>query len=282
LGYDAFFVDHTAFVPGTHLLLFQTADSQAINSDLLLVDTDTREIKSLLPLRRTSAYYVSPDGTKIALSGTGTPGHIDILSIDGKTLQRNIVTYTRSEPIPIPPDVHWAQDSNNLIIVLPFPTFYDTSGGAPNYTIWRYALGENKSTQVPLDPMPKDLVEVSPDGNWVTYHDEDGALYVGNLRDGSSQVYKPKPLLPLYSWSPDNIHFAYGRRKIYLGALNTSSVFFGDGDFIGWLDTNHFLYYDYVDKTIVMGGIDGGKSVILTDARESFLDNTTFAFMLLK
>lgn len=281
LGYDAFFVDHTAFVPRTHLLLFQTADSQAINSDLLLVDTDTGEIKSLLTLGKAFDYYVSPDGTKIALSGTGKPGHIDILSIDGEMLQRSIATYTRSEPIPLLPDIHWAQDSNNLIIVLPYPTFYDTSGGAPNYTIWHYALDENELTQVPLDPMPKDLVEVSPDSNWITYKDDSGALYVGDLRDGNSQVYDPQPGLPLCAWSPDSVHFVYGEGRLSLGTVNTSPVFFGKGDCIGWLDSERFLYYDYIDKTIVMGGIDGGKSVILTDARESFKGNSTFAFILL-
>jgi Tol biopolymer transport system component len=281
LGYDASGINDTAFVPGTHLLLFQTSDSQAINSDLLLVDTNTGEIKSLLPLGKAFDYYISPDGTKIALNGTGKLGHIDILSINGEMLQRNIVTYTRSEPIPILPDVHWAQDSKSLTIVLPYPIFYDTSGGAPNYTIWRYALDENKSVQVPLDPMPKDLVEVSPDGNWVTYHDDSGALYVGDLRDGSSQMYDPQPGLPLCAWSSDSVHFVYGGGRLYLGAVNVLSVFFGKGDCINWLDARRFLYYDYVDKTIVMGSIDGEKSVILTDAHQSFQDNKIFAFILL-
>ena len=281
LGYDAFGVEYTAFVPGTHLLLFQTSDSQGINSDLLLVNTDTGEIKSLLPLGKAFDYYVSPDGTKIALSGTGKPGHIDILSINGEMLQDNIATYTRSEPIPLLPNIHWAQDSNSLTIVLPYPTFYDTSGGAPNYTLWHYTLGENKSIQVPLDPMPKDLVEVSPDGNWVTYRDDSGALYVGNLRDGNSQVYDPQPGLPLCAWSSDSVHFIYGRGRLYLGAVNTPPVFFGKGDCISWLDAERFLYYDYVDKTIVMGGIDGGKIVVLTEAREAFKGNSTFTFILL-
>jgi len=284
LGYDAFIAkpDDTTYVPGTHLLLFETANFEFPNLDLLSIDTDTGEIKSILPVGQVADYYLSPDGTKIAVNVLGEPSHIDLLSIDGEMLQGNIATYTLSEPIPLFPDVHWAQDSNSLTTVLRYPTIYDTSGGAPNYTIWRYALDENKSTQVHLDPMPKDLVEVSPNGNWVTYHDDSGALYVGNLRDGSSQVYTPKPLLPLYSWSTDSVHFVYGRRKIYLGALNTSPVFFGDGGFIDWLDASHFLYYDHVDKTIVMGGIDGGKVVVLTDARESFQDITTFAFILLR
>ena len=283
LGYDAFIAkpDDTAFVPGTHLLLFETANFEFPNSDLLSVDTDTGEIKSILPSGQAADYYISPDGTKIAVNVIGEPAHVDLIGIDGKILQSNIATYTPSEPLYIPPEVNWAQDSNSLTIVLPYPTFYDTSGGAPNYTIWRYTLDENKSIQVPLDPMPKDLVEVSPDGNWVTYHDDGGALYIGNLRDGSSQVYTPKPLLPLYSWSPDNIHFVYGRRKIYLGALNTSPVFFGDGGFMDWVDASHFLYYDYVNKNLVMGGIDGGKVVILTDAVESFKSNTIFTFILL-
>jgi hypothetical protein len=280
LGYDAFIAkpDDTTFVPGTHLLLFETANFEFPNSDLLSVDTDTGEIKSLLPIGQVADYRVSPDGTKIAVNVIGEPAHIDLIGIDGEILQSKIATYTPSEPIYIAPNIHWKQDSNSLTIVLPYPTFYDTSGGAPNYTVWRYALGEDKSMQVPLDPMPKDLVEVSHDGNWVTYHDDGGALYIGNLRDGSSQVYTPKPLLPLYSWSPDNIHFVYGRRKIYLGALNTSPVFFGDGGFMDWVDASHFLYYNYANKTLVMGGIDGGQSVILTDV-DGPLSNTIFTFI---
>jgi len=279
---EATMICHINLVSNTHVLLFQTCfypepDNYNLlggNNELLAVDGDTGDINKLLPLGQVSDYYISPDGRLIAIH---VIGHVDLFDINGKIIRRNLLTYTPSAPIYLPPDIHWIRDSNGLIAVLPFPTFYDTSGGAPHYTVWRYALDGSLGIQVPLDPMPKDLVAISPDGNWATYHDELGALYIGDLRDGNSQLYEPRPGFPLYEWSSDSLHFVYG--ALHLGSVNVPPLFIDKGDFIGWLDANRYIYSS--DNTIVMGNVDGEKKVILNGAYEYFRENTFFTFIFL-
>ena len=274
---------HINLVPNTHILLFQTCFYPELNNhnlldgnnELLAVDGDTGDIKIILPPGRVRDYHISPDGQLLAIHAKG---HVDLFDINGEVIRRNLITYTSSEPIYIPPDVHWMQDSNGLIVVLPLQTFFDTSGGAPNYTIWRYALDGSPGAQVHLDPMPRDLVKVSPDGNWVIFHDERGALYIGDLRNGSSQSYEPRPGFSLYEWSPDSRYFIYGGVDLYRVSTNASPVFIDKGDFIGWLDANRFLYIS--GKTIVMGSVDGEKKAILSDVYEVFRENIFFTFVL--
>lgn len=280
MGYDgSTTICNPTLVPNTPLLLFETCvypqpDNPyytSDNSDLLAVNSETGEIKRLLPPGRAIDYSISPDGTKVAINSLG---RIDIININGSIFQHNIVTYTPSEPIFLPPDIHWTEQSNALIIILPAPTFYDTSGGAANYTVWKYVLGSNStSVQIPINPMPKGIVKVSPDGNWIIYHDELDGLYIGNLRDGSTTLYESQGF-DLEAWSPDNLHFIYG---MHLGSVNASPFFIAEGDFIGWLDARRYLYF--TNKNVVMGEVDGESKLILTDVPRSLYPGNPDSFI---
>lgn len=266
------------FVPGTHLLLFATQESeQRWNNDLLRVDIDTAEIKGLLPPERIDCFYVSPDGKFIAID---TIGGIGVIDLGGKIIRRNLLTYTPSAPVFLPPGISWMPDSKGLIAILPVPTDYETSASGPSYTVWRYTLDGGKGVQIPLDVLPTEnsMARVSPDTNWIIYNNNiQYAFYLGDLRTGATQLYEPSPVGFHYDrgWSPDSRHFIY--HHLFLGSVNGSPEFIGEGDFLGWIDVNHYLYY--VDKNIVMGDINGSKEIILAD-REFFNSPFLFTFIL--
>ena len=285
-GYDgSTAAPYATFVPGTHLLLFKTFQVQEAfllsNNDLLVVDTDTAKIKRLLPPGQISSFYISPDGKFIAID---TIGSIDVIDLEGKLIHQNMLTYTPSEPSFLAPGISWMPDSKGLLVILPVPTFYETSASGPSYTVWRYFLDGGTGEQVPLDILPTEvyMATVSPDGNWIIYNNNDEyAFYIGDLRTGNTQLYEPKTFAFHYDWgwSPDSKHFIYrtSGKKLYLGSVNGSPELIGKGDFLGWIDSKRYLYH--ADKNIVMEDIKGSKEIIFAD-HESFKNRTIFAFIL--
>ena len=110
LGYDKFTeIISLAFVPGTHKILFNTRQlsqedidqkdfnrlGSKENFDLLSVDADTGEIKRLLPRGQGGNFFISPEGSLMAIQAKG---HIDIVNVNGQTIRRNLVTYTPTHP----------------------------------------------------------------------------------------------------------------------------------------------------------------------------------------
>jgi hypothetical protein len=270
------------FVPGTHLLLFATSEPVQIwNGDLLVVDTDSAEIKRLLPPRHIDEFYVSPDGKFIAVDAIGG---IDVIDMGGKIVRRNLLMYTPSDPAFLPPGISWMPDSTGLIVLLPVPTYYE-GNEPPDYTVWRYALDGSPGIQVSLDPLPGDhnMARVSLDGNWIIYNNYiQNAFYIGNLHTSYTELYESRHYVQHYdwSWSPDNEHFVYSMAPgstLYLGSVNHPPEFIGKGDFLGWMDTNRYLYY--AEKNIVMGQINGLKEIILAD-HEFFNSPAIFTFTL--
>jgi len=207
---------HLAFVPGTHQLLFNTylcSPQEPANvgctTGLFLTDVDAGKIKELLaprlgghlPWNGNSSwdgnyFQVSPDGKLLSVA---VSGHIDLFSIDGQVIRRNIMTYTRSAPDELLPSQYWLPDSSGLVVALPAETDFGFAyGTTPTYTIWRYTLAGNVATQIPFDPSPMwvsidcdYLIHFSPDRNWGIYKRlaNNVQLYVGNLNDGHSQLY---------------------------------------------------------------------------------------------
>jgi hypothetical protein len=268
-------------VSSTHLLLFSTQDFDGTlwHGDLFVVDTDTAEIKRLLLPEQGGDFYVSPDGKSIAID---TTEQIDVIDIRGETIYRNLLTYISSEPIFLSPGIHWMPDLTGLVVILPVPTYYE-SNEPPDYTVWHYALDGTPGKQVSLDPLPRGhyMAKVSPDGNWIIYNNyKQSAFYVGDLRTGHTELYESQLYVDYYdwSWSPDSKHFIYkAAGKLYLGSMTESPVVIGSGGFLGWVDSNHYLYYE--DKTIVYGEIGGGQKIIFTGANQFFQNRSTFTFI---
>ncbi len=269
-------------VPHTHLLLFRTCShpdeyTTIQNSDLFIADTDTNQVEILLPRGQGGTFYVSPDGSKLAVRMRNS---IDIFGIDGKVIRRNLATYIRSEPIPLAPLVYWVSNSSELILALPINTFYDTSQ-PPTYTIWRYSLDTGLGIQINLDPPPmsNEPIWASPDGNWITYNNYyEHSFYLGDLRAGGAQPYEIA--LP-YAWSLDNIHFVYtvsqpGGSDLYLASVNASPVFVGKGEFVGWLDANRYIYF--ANQTFIMGEIDREPMPIPVGNAQSLFSSARFIF----
>jgi hypothetical protein len=171
-------------------------------------------------------------------------------------------------------------DSKGVIAILPVPTEYETSASGPSYTVWRYTLDGGKGVQVPLDVLPTEnyMATVSPDANWIIYNNNNkNTFYLGDLRAGTTQPYEPNRSVFHYErgWSPDSRHFIYN--GLFLGSVNGSPELIGEGDFLGWIDANRYLYY--AEKNIIMGDINGLKEIILAD-REFFNSPAIFTFIL--
>ncbi len=267
-----------AFVPGTHQVLFNTwqVDEQSVydvgrsgkkNLDLLSVNVDTGEIKLLLSPGRGGNFQISPDGSMVAIQGTG---HIDVVGIDGWMIHQNLVTYTPSQPYELVPDMFWTEVSTGLIIALPVDTVYEvrrdtciTDAGARS--VWHYALDGSTPTQIPFDPLPigngSDVYGISPDRNWMLYQhyyhpycptgetDETTTpgRYLGNLQEGTAQWYSSNAV-PF--WSPDSMHFLYDlyEQGMFLGSVDEPPVSIDyRASSLGWIDARHYLAYYIVD-----------------------------------
>jgi len=274
-------------VPHTHRLLFRTCSHPDVNTtifhfDLFLADSDTHQVKNLFLREQGGTFYVSPDGSMLAIDRVN---YIDIVGIDGKIIHSRLATYTLSEPIPLASHVYWISDSRGLIVALPINMYHET-GLIPKYAIWRYSLDTGKGVQISLDPPPMghDPARVSPDGNRIIYNDyEEGSFYVGDLSEGRAQLYEPSPGAYAFSdWNSDSTHFIYeiaAGRDLYLGSFNSPPVRIGRGHFIGWLDTNRYLYS--TDKTFVIGEIGGQPMPILVGTTQSLFsyDPESFIFI---
>jgi Tol biopolymer transport system component len=273
------------FLPGTHQLLFRTYQVQEnfplYNDDLLIVDTDTAELKRLLAVGQGGSYYVSPNGRWIAIDAMG---QINMIDQEGKSAGRGLLTYTISQPSFLPAGIFWSPNSTELTVLLPVPTVFE-AGYIPDYTVWSYVASDGK-TQLPLDPLPQDyyMAKVSPDGKWIIYNRNDqNAAYLGDLSTGQAELYEPDAYSFFYdwSWSPDSKHFVYSGSPggLYLGSVKGPPTLIGPGDFIGWIDFDRYLYYAH--NKIVMGTLEGTQEPIL-DAFESFKEKSIFTFILPK
>jgi hypothetical protein len=127
------------------------------------------------------------------------------------------------------------------------------------------------------------MAKISPDGNWIIYNNhEQNAFYLGNILTGRTEPYESQHYIDHYdwSWSPDSKHFIYrvaAGKQLSLGSTAQPPAVIGRGGFLGWVDSNHYLYYD--NKAIVLGEIGGDEKVIFTGAHEFFQDRTVFTFI---
>jgi Tol biopolymer transport system component len=262
-----------AFVPGTHLLLFNTYDDMQENypgrpyagDDLFIINTDTGKLKQLRGRGQGGNFLVSPDGKWIAIQ---TLDHIDVIDTQGQMVYQNLVTYDKTEAHVVIP-MHWTLDSKELIIL---PSEIPESSGGDSFvrSIWRYAVNGGMRTEIKLTPeVVFNYYSISPDGNWIAYSYDmaylnpqtTNGVYLGNLRDGSSQLlYTPQPNentalvdVPLYydGWSPDSVSFIVhnGSFRLFMGSIHGEIVPMGSSrgiEISGWIDNKRFLRRDGV------------------------------------
>jgi hypothetical protein len=262
---------HLAFVPNTHQILFNTylcpeydpSSDSGCTVGLFLADSDTGKLKEIVKptlggrllldgdSRWGGNFSISPDGKLLSIAHAG---QIDILSMDGKVIHRNIMEYLPGMPIELYPRVYWFSDSSGLIAALPAEKeyYFWVMSGNPTYTIWRYIFDDNVATQIPLDPTPlwmrmeaNDVVSVSPNREQIVYFANDCQLYKGNLLDGKSELLLPCDAyyLPM-QWSSDSMHFSGNEspRVSILGSVNGVSGY-PPGYFLGWIGAKRFIYF---------------------------------------
>jgi Tol biopolymer transport system component len=263
-----------AFVPGTHQLLFNTHQSVSVEpqivgsiphmgNDLFVVDTDTGKLKQLVTPGQGGSFLTSPNGKWVAVQALD---HIDVIDVQGRNVLRSLVTYdpdgydTRFRWAPM----FWTQDSSELIIVQPAPFYLNGDLEVMARSIWRYSLDTHPGVETRLVPPPlNEMLSVSPDGNWIVYNYDLGALdpnsargvYLGNLREGTSQLlFTPQPEsvnthpeLPTsyHGWNMDSTHviFTGERSRIYIGNIYREVTRLGPYLFAGWIDNRRYLFY---------------------------------------
>ena len=115
-------------------------------NDLLTMDLDSRKITLLLLTGKGGNFVLSPDGSLIAVQGDG---HIDIVSIDGQMVHKDLVNYVPTRPYVLNPRMFWTSDSAELIVSLPVGRVADLSG-PEILSIWRFAIdGSEKNRDKP-------------------------------------------------------------------------------------------------------------------------------------
>jgi len=109
---------YPVLVPHTPFLLFSTCyrpdpgePTIIDNYDLFLLDTDTNKTKRLLQKGEGGYFYVSPNGTMLAIDRQNA---IDILNMEGKLIHHNIATYPRSEPYVLWSKMYWLPNSSEF------------------------------------------------------------------------------------------------------------------------------------------------------------------------
>jgi len=283
-----------AFVPGTHILLFNAYQIDPHDLELkyknhvyaiglFLVDIDSGKIRQLLAPGLGGSFKISPDGNLLSVI---TSGHIDIFGIDGQVIRRNLVTYTPSKPIELFPVFYWLPDSTGLIVSLLVESQYDI-GDMPTYAIWRYPLDGNMAIQIPLDPPPMGTdAHISPDKKWLIYNREPDKeqkgvpLYLGDLRNSSSRLYMMDAFAR--GWSPDNIHFICegNKRELFLGSIDKPPTYAGEGNFLGWVDTSHYIYASIPNMGNIMIGEIDGETINIQTFKLKTLSSKSFSWFI--
>ncbi len=175
------------FIPHTHQLYVETVQCKPQSppalcpTSVFIGNTDTGEIRKLADLGSVlgnvpgTEYFedqhtnvvISPDGKMLAV---GTIDGVEIFSLDGKILRRNVLPTTTSKPYISFPYLSWLPDSSGLIVALSNVIYHDYYfGDIAAYTVWRYTISNNAAEQILLDPIPpvNGAFRVSPDGRWV-------------------------------------------------------------------------------------------------------------------
>ncbi len=272
------------FIPGTHQLLFNTheIDPQpgdysdfTENQDLLFVDSDTGEMRQILPPGKGGPFKISPDGKLVEIVGAD---HIDVIGIDGQIRFGNLLTYPTVHS-PSGEGIDWTQDAGELIVSLPIITWVAIDLTGPMPTIFqKYSMGEGRLTaELKFNPMPlRGSYAISPDGNWIlyTYYDYYGmadestpeGVCLGNMRDGVSRVYDPSGDYRCYSiyWGSGSDYFMCQESEGWtVGNADGTSRNINGEEFLGWADALHFYYLR--DDIIWMEDVRGEEILSLAE-----------------
>jgi hypothetical protein len=242
------------WVPGTHLLLFNTSLSSDwgpawSNNDLYKVNADTHEMTIVAPPGKGGIFYASPDGEKVAAS---TITSIHLMDLDGNNWKAILTypdVYTYSE-FQFYPNLFWANNSQAIGVSIPPHDRYAETN--PLSVIWYLPVnGKNpyQIMQITDDDLTRYNVHFSPDLKhvvYVMYGCQDAnylmELHIVDTNTGEDNTWGC--IASFINWSPDSLHFLFRKDMVYLGDLNGSSIPLADvnGNTITWIDASNFFY----------------------------------------
>lgn len=287
------------FIPGTHLLIFNThyfdphypkesGSHSRLNYDLLLVDADTGELKQLKVPMMGGFFLISPNGERIAVQ---TQDHVDVIDVQGNYILHDLFSHSPDDYdcvfygyVCAP--MYWQQDSSELILMQPIVSH---GGGPLARTVWRYSMDGSPGVETRLMPPPlgEEDMSISPDGNWIVFsvYDQGSSdgVYIGNLQNGTTQrIYQPATgalsefRLCDGSWSPDSFYFVchddFGN---YLVNIHGETVPLPTGRILVWIDNSHYL------TGTVVRDLNTGEEIRVVEVL-SRIDTDSFTFVLLK
>lgn len=262
------------FVPGTHLLLFNTYlctpskglyDYPDCTIGVYSLNTDTGKINIVVEnisgnSMRDSNFEISPDGKYVSVAGAG---HINIYNLSSgrfRAAYPNVLAYHITPPDEYLPKQYWLPDSSGLIIICAADNESNEPATPPAlYDAFRYTIGDSQAVQIPLDKfivwnVQSDDWSISPDRQWILFagnetgdRRDESLVYLGNFINGSTQAYSETEWpLYWYKWSADSRHFAHTNAIGFIGSVDGLPVPVG-GHFLEWIDATHY-YYMVIDN----------------------------------
>jgi hypothetical protein len=262
------------WIPNTHRLLLNTeADLEehccyTPNNDLYVVDADTLNIQTLLPLGKSGTIFnISPDGKRVALVSSGG---IDLLNLNPRE-KHNLIHY---EPVMVPSEgggylsPRWSSDSQYLMVVVPPPDIH--YGTQLPSKIWKLPVNHQPPTLVSTIGAEFGLFTLSPSfliiATDLPMGMEQGVL-IANVDGSGNEIYQTGQFF-FRGWSPDSKYFIYDNQigTSYLGQKGASPVeLHFSTDNLRWLDNQNFLYQKGPNQAgeIRLGFLDGSSILLI-------------------
>lgn len=272
-----------AWIPNSHRLLYSVMffPMYIYAQGVYLVDADTLASAELVPITESADFAGSPDGERVALLSTAGPFFV---KVDDALSGEVAFTYPAGGfPGPgqyilgagsgTPSLKAWTQDSAAIIIRGPM----GSSGNlTTRWTIWRVPSGG--AAAEPLITLSGDYVELAPDGSLLAFARGTGP----GGASGRFVVPLPEDLGPLavnrdplaLSWSPAGTAYVIGWDEMTPLCANAGQAIEVCGppfDFgepmrsLEWIDRERFVYLASVPRRLMLGSLDGSKTVIAED-----------------
>jgi hypothetical protein len=257
LGSKGFEIGQMEFLPGSHLLYFNTYEAfetvgLAMTDDLLRINTNTGDLSKILTPGNGGNFEISPDGNRIVIV---RPDAIDMIGPGGGQLAANVVTYlpvvTYSEFYYYAQPV-WSKNSGGVGIAIPSD---DPLGPNPNGSIWKLDNTGSSSTNVSTIPGDFYFSQVfsssvmSPTLNRVAFLRDTATPNIRDLilanPDGTGESTYATGDIGWVGWAPDGVHFVYsegGPMDLQLGTDGAAAIPLVTGMDLSWINANRYLY----------------------------------------